>query len=63
MKELFEIHWQHNCNGKRSNGVSYRVFNSKDNELSNTKQAECYAKSLSSGIYSVRCLNQINEVE
>ena len=55
--ELFKIHWQHIYNGERSNNETIKGFEPIPSlKISAEEAAERYAKSLSSGLYSVRYL-------
>lgn len=61
--ELFKIHWQHIHNGKRSNNELFKGFDPiLKLKLSAAEAAERYAKSLSSGLYSVRHIGKCSDV-
>ena len=52
--DLFKINWQHNYKGERSNNEKIKGFEPiPELNLSAKEAAENYAKSLSSGLYSV----------
>jgi len=56
---MFKIHWQHNYKGEVTNQVLFKVFSPLlELGLSAEEAAAGYAKSLSSGIYSVRYLGE-----
>ena len=53
--ELFKIHWQYTYNGELTNNVLTKGFEPiQELKLSAHEAAERYAKSLSSGLYSVK---------